>query len=293
MPWVKIEINNTLHGDDDLAVVRRFLNLHTFLDRLPIRVTLEGASGKVRFVVTPPDRGVLSRSLLTLNNGESQIIFFTPRAEGVTVNDATITASMNGDILSEEDLTVAALVLPQGGIKNPNTPQGMRDRIPSRVDTEFDVVVEPDLTGSRQHIGLSVVNQGGPSGTVTLNGSLARIELVKTTRVALRGVTQTEPYFGGNLRLAADVFGREVGSTFGFSVSAIPVNFRQKGLAHILPVGRRISCQLEGWGLITPGILTPDFIPTSIRLGSENGFSITMLGCIRTHHGKVRMKTPR
>jgi hypothetical protein len=96
------------------------------------------------------------------------------------------------------------------------------NRIPPRIDTLVDIEIKgtPD---SSAPVVLSVEGQGGDHGSVTIDGKATR-EFVTTGPVTLklRGTKQTEPNNAGFLRLTATQDAKQLASSNGFSVSAIP-----------------------------------------------------------------------
>jgi hypothetical protein len=96
------------------------------------------------------------------------------------------------------------------------------DRIPPRIDTSVNIELKGTPDPSAPVI-LSVEGQGGDYGSVTIDGKATR-ELVTTGTVTLklRGTKQTEPKQAGLLRLTATQQAKQLASSKGFSVSAIP-----------------------------------------------------------------------
>src|SRR5216683_1866476 len=85
-------------------------------------------------------------------------------------------------------MTIVNISVP--AIRNSDTPSGMPDRIPPRVDTSVGIIVLPDLTGSNRKITLSAVNTSATNGTFKIGGA-ATMDITKTTSVNLSGITQT------------------------------------------------------------------------------------------------------
>jgi hypothetical protein len=100
------------------------------------------------------------------------------------------------------------------------------------VDT--DVAVQVKVSNPKvSPVILSIQGNGGGNGKVTINGQ-AELKVTSSTSIKLRGVDQTDPKKGGNLRLVADMDGTRVASSNGFSVSAIPQNW-SNGFLRIIP----------------------------------------------------------
>ena len=105
-------------------------------------------------------------------------------------------------------------------IRHPSSPAGMNDRIPPRVDTSVAVTI----SGLTRGITLSIEGAGGGNGSATISGA-ATTTLLGSATVPLRGVDQTAPGNGGNLRLAAHQGTTLMARSAGFSVAAIPRNW--------------------------------------------------------------------
>jgi hypothetical protein len=96
----------------------------------------------------------------------------------------------------------------------------MPDRIPPRFDTPAAVGIA-GWSIPMLDVVLSVEGAGGGNGSVTINGA-ATAALSADTTVQLRGVDQTDVGKAGNLRLVADIGGKRLAASPGFSVSSIP-----------------------------------------------------------------------
>src|SRR5262249_45655900 len=106
------------------------------------------------------------------------------------------------------------------------TPAGVPDRIPPRVDTPLQVMIEPDLTGSSQFVTLKTANVGAGNGDFTIDGNAtSRIE--QTRNVNFQGVVQTSPGSVGNLKCVAQVRGQDGAQSPGFSVAAMPIGLKE------------------------------------------------------------------
>jgi hypothetical protein len=174
----------------------------------------------------------LSRSTLNLGTGDFATITIIPNAVSKSVNSVRIVAFRNGVQVGDEDMTIVSVALPR--IRRNNTPVGMPDRIPPRVDTPLRVEVTPDLGESGQAVTLALRGESQRNGTATINGrSMANI--TASGDVNFQGGTQTRPQFGvtrgfsapnaGNLRVVVLVGGKETIRSEGFSVAAIPENY--------------------------------------------------------------------
>ncbi len=81
---------------------------------------------------------------------------------------------------------------------------------------------------------LSIDGQGGGNGEATIDGKVTQnLTSSGTTTVNLKGKTQTEPNQDSRLTLVATQNGKQLASSHGFSVSAIPedLSFTLDGLA--------------------------------------------------------------
>jgi len=225
-PQVEIEINGTADENDDITLFNPVPSSHPFVQTIQAVVRNAGPDGTFDLVVEPAGRVTLSKTSFNLKSGQSETITITPAVTSGSVNDVVIKAKVGTTYAGQEDMTVAQVDFAQQ-IRNADTPAGMRDRIPPRIDTPVQVVVSPNLAGSGQHVTLAVNNQDANNGTVTLNGA-ATWDITSSGGVNLRGVTQTAS--GGhfsNLRPMLRVRGQDTIQSDGFSVSAIVVNFQQ------------------------------------------------------------------
>jgi hypothetical protein len=105
-------------------------------------------------------------------------------------------------------------------VDSPTTPEKMLEkRIPPRVGTEVDVTVNKGTAT------ISVANQDAGNGTVLLNDQ-KELSLKKGThKISLKGKDQTTPGNSSKLKLVAKNGKKEITSSNGFSVAAIPQNW--------------------------------------------------------------------
>jgi hypothetical protein len=236
---VSIDINNTPTNTDDITVLNPVqdvlaqVTLH-MLGSCPVHVDLSAM---------PPGRVTLSDAALDLTNGAPGVIKIVPEAVSLSPNDVTITASVNGKVLGTAHMTVVDVNIP--AIKNKDTPPGVTDRIPPRVNTPITVTVNPDLGSSGQAIHLVAKNNNPTNGDFTIGGSASQ-DITTTTAVQLQGTVQTAPSTpvildainactnspsgGGNaqkLNLVAQVGGQDAVTSSGFSVTAIPLSWAE------------------------------------------------------------------
>src|SRR5260370_4671337 len=126
-------------------------------------------------------------------------------------------------------MTVVDVKIP--AVRATNTPAGVADRIPPRVNTQIQGTVQPYLGASGQMVTLAKLNNNATNGDFTIGGSVTQ-NLTTTTTVNLSGTTQTAPTGGvgggkaGKLNLVAQANGRNAVQTPGFSVAAIAQNFK-------------------------------------------------------------------
>lgn len=108
-------------------------------------------------------------------------------------------------------------------VQGVSTPPEMKsNRIPPRVDTSVDIELKGTLNPSTPVV-LSIEGQGGGHGAATIDGQPTReLAATGTVTVKLSGTDQTAPKKAGHLRLVATQQGKQLASSDGFSVSAIP-----------------------------------------------------------------------
>lgn len=224
-PKVDVLINSTATNSDDITALSP-------PQSLPVQITMHSKPGckpaHITLQATPGGRVTLSPTGLDLADGASATVTVTPGAVSLSANDVTITATVNGAQAGSGTLTVVDIKI--ANIRAANTPAGVVDRIPPRVDTPIQVTVSPNLGGSGQKVTLAKLNNSAANGDFTIGGSATQ-DVTTTTTVNLRGTVQTgataAPGGGnaGNLRLVAQVRGTNTVQSNGFSVAAIPVNF--------------------------------------------------------------------
>ncbi|MGH8192627.1 MAG: beta strand repeat-containing protein [Rhodanobacteraceae bacterium] len=224
---VSVEINDTPDGKDNITSVNP-------AQTIPVKITYNTGNpntATVTLSVTPATAGTLSTNTLTLTKGQGQEVTYTPAANQASKapNDIVITATSNtpGVTGGSDKMTNVLVTVPQD-VRATDTPEGMPDRIPNRVNTPETVSVSPDLTNSGgQTVTVAVTGQSATTnGTLLVNGN-ATANLVKTTTIQLQGGAQTAPTAapgGGNaskLKLVAQVRGAIESESNGFSVAAI------------------------------------------------------------------------
>jgi hypothetical protein len=223
-PKAQIDINGTTDKSDDITLFVPGVMVQT----ITAVVTNTGASGTMKLSVDPPGAAKLDQTELTLDHGKSATITITPQAVSKAPNDVTIKATSGDTVVGTATMTIVSVVIPEH-IRNTDTPAGMPDRIPPRVNTGVHVEVTPDLTGSGQSVALEVTGGSAGTGIVSLNGRLQTLIILKTGDVALSGVSQTKESQGysatnaGKLHLAVKVRRSDTFQSKGFSVAAIPV----------------------------------------------------------------------
>jgi hypothetical protein len=228
---VDIDMNNTVAEDDDIALFNERSVNGGFRQTIPARITNNGADGTIQLSVFPAGSVTLSENTVTLLRGATATIIITPTAVSAAVNDVKIRAMKGGVLVGEEDMTVVQVRVPDH-VRRANTPAAMADRIPPRVDTPITVEVIPNLGASGQTVTLWVFNQNANNGTVTVNGNHT-LDMTNTGPVNLRGSTQTAPGSAGGLQLGVRVRGEDTIRSGGFSVAAIPENWRQTAVRRL------------------------------------------------------------
>jgi hypothetical protein len=219
---VSIDINDTTTTSDDIT----FFDPDRGAQTVRARVTNNGPEGDFDLQVTPATSATLDMTSVHLAISESAELTITPLAVSAAPNDVTIRALENGTEVGHGHLTIVNVTIPEH-IRNQDTPVEMPDRIPPREPTPISVGIQPDLTGSGQFVTLATDNGGDDqNGTVTIDGSTSE-NLTAGGNIHVAGVTQTTPGHDGNVFLVVQVRGREAVASQPFSVSAIPINFRQ------------------------------------------------------------------
>ncbi len=122
------------------------------------------------------------------------------------------------------DTKSAVTVTLPGNIRAASTPTGMADRIAPRVDTAAHVDVSGLKSGDAP-VQLSIEGAGGGNGTVTIDGAATK-DVTGTADVKLKGGDQTDVGKGGSLKLVAKQGGATLATSAGFTVSAIPQNYK-------------------------------------------------------------------
>jgi hypothetical protein len=226
-PAITIDVNNTATKDDDITTLIPGKVVQT----IQAKVTDTGGAGMITLSVSGGGDATLDKTTLNLAAGGSATIVITPTKNSAAANDVKITAKFQGNDVGSQTLTIVNVSVPQH-IRAASTPADMKaDRIPPRVDTAITVTVTPDLTGTGQVVTLSITGQSADNGTVTINGD-PTVNVVKTGPVNLRGTAQTKATAGdgggnaGKLVLLAQVRGADAAKSDGFSVSAVPQNWK-------------------------------------------------------------------
>lgn len=224
----QVDINNTAARGDDITLYNPIPLIGAFTQTVPVKITNTGLVAVTFQLIVTPAHGTLSQAAVTLNAGANTSVTFTPIQVSAAVDDVTIEARIAGVLAGSQRLTIVSVVLPNN-VRRANTPAGMADRIPTRVDTTFNVTVTPDLAGSGRNVTLAVNGQSAANGTVTIDGGFTTLDITTTANVNLRGSTFQTATGGnqGNLRFVVRVRGEDTTQSAGFSVSVIPVNFRQ------------------------------------------------------------------
>ena len=240
-PKAEIDVNDTSSPSNRIALYNPPGSAEPYTQTIPAKITnLTSTAATFQLSTSSTGSGAvsLSQTSVTLAGGASTQISITPTADSSSPNDVQIIASQGGTQVGECSMTVVGVTIPMG-IRNADTPAGMPDRIPPRVNTPVPVTITPDLVGSGQSVTLAVVGQNGSSGTVAVDGNpggtgvpgggLASI--TSSENLNLTGDDQTSPGTGGRyagqLHLQVQVGGANTIQSNGFSVSAIPVNFSE------------------------------------------------------------------
>ena len=233
---VEIKINLTTSESDDISVFTRGGS------NQPVYADVVNDSDATRTVTLSVPGGKASLDATTLRDippHHSRRITVTQMGVSKKVNDVLIVAKVEGAQVGSEDMTNVEVVLP-AHIRAANTPGNpgnafsMPDRIPPRARTSFTVKVTPNLGTSGQVATLKVAGQSAKAGKVSINGG-STLSLTTTRNISLstpgeiRGIAspnQTSPGSTGRLQLVAQVRGLLALKSSGFSVAALPQNYR-------------------------------------------------------------------
>ncbi|MFL6211724.1 MAG: hypothetical protein ACJ74W_22950 [Pyrinomonadaceae bacterium] len=268
-------VNNTATNSDDITVLNP-------VQTIPARITLHGGDGHVELTISPAGRATLDKTSLDLTDGQSDTVTITPTGRSQSANDVIITARADGKDIGRGKLTVAAVTIPS--IRATNTPTGVPNRIPPRVDSQFQVTVLPDLGSSGQVVTLATLNTSATNGDFTIEGSATK-DITKTITVKLKGTVQTAatsaPGGGnaGNLKLVAKVRGASAVQSAGFSVAAIPQNYTEALVGPVTRPGVYGLIVQDGWESDSGVINDLDQVDLSeqVQVDTEHG-SLVGLG---------------
>jgi PKD domain/Glucodextranase, domain B/IPT/TIG domain len=262
-----VDINSTSDTSDDITVLNPALPIQ-------VKVTLHGGSAQVKLKISPDGRATLDRDTLSLDDGTSDTVTLTPVAASSSADDVTITATVgdNDTKVGEQKMTIADVQIP--AIRNVDTPGGVPDRIPPRVDTSIHITVAPDLGSSGKQIHLILKNNNATNGDLTIAGGTTK-DITATTDVALRGTVQTTPGNAGNIKVVAQVRSQDAVTSGGFSVAAIPQNFSE-ALAGTVHFGIRVSVSWQS-DSTNPADLDQVQFSEQVQVDSETG-SLVGLG---------------
>jgi hypothetical protein len=155
----------------------------------------------------------------------------TPLQVGLVEDDALMMAGENGQEAGDEAVTVESVTFGDNEhVRNSDTPKQMIDqkidRIPPHETTSisYTLVVPMGKTGKAVFLGID--QQSADNGRAEFVGTPGARIALKSQTDAIRGTKQTEPGHARQLLLnARDGESHTIGTTFKFSVAAIPVNY--------------------------------------------------------------------
>jgi hypothetical protein len=232
-----VEINNTPGTSDNITVYNPDTTGEHWVQTIPAMITNNTtATQTFQLLVNPSTAATLSQTSVTLAPGKSTNVTITPTADSTNPNDVKIVAKLNGVKVGDDQMTIAKVTFgPQQGtksldIKASDTPAGMPDRIPPRINTGVYVNVVPDLTGSGESVTLAVLGQSSTHGVVTINGQSTPQIITSAGTVNLsspNGTTQTVPGNAGQLTFTVVAHGVNAVQSYGFSVAAMPIKFSE------------------------------------------------------------------
>lgn len=174
----------------------------------------------------PPNSGPGAIEIEDQQSTESAAMCSTPTA--ISTEEPLMceeTANMSVPSVSDQvGDSISAVAVSFSAVRGTFTPTGSPDRIPPRVDTPVTV----NVTGwhpPMNFITITVEGGSGSNGTATVNGG-STAEITQSGALNLRGLTQTVPGNGGNLRLVARIGTTILGRSASFSVSTIQKDVR-------------------------------------------------------------------
>ena len=223
-----VDINDTADTKDDITLFNPASSPQPYTQTINARVTNNGPAGTLQLAVTPAGSATLSMNSVILAAGASAEVTITPTAVSRAPNDVSVTATEQNAQIGAGSLTIVSVTMPPD-IRNADTPAAMPDRIPPRANTPAHITVTPDLAGSGQSVTLAINGQNATNGSATIGGA-ATADITTTGDVNLSGTAtaQTAPGgHAGNLVLVVRVRGQDTVSSQGFSVSSIPIKFKQ------------------------------------------------------------------
>jgi len=231
-----VEINDTPDTNDNITLYNAATSTQAAVAQtIPAMVTnVYNTQQSFQLSVSPPGAATLSTNSVALAAGASTEVTITPQADSSKPNAVHIIVKKGGTAIGEDDMTIVSVTFPRD-IRNSDTPVGMNDRIPSRVDTLVAVALNPSLTGSGQSVTMAFGRTSADNGGLTINGGATQ-DITASGFIDLQGTSQTVPGNAGGLHLVARVHGEDALQSAGFSVSAIPVLYRQIGYS-LLPGG--------------------------------------------------------
>jgi len=274
--WVK----DTAATTDDITVLNPAvsipvqLTMHTNPSCGPQTLTLNA---------TPAGRISFNQTTFNLADGGTANAVITPLAVSTSVNDITIATTVKGNQVGTANMTVADIHIP--AVRNLDTPNGMPDRIPPRINTSIHVTITPDLGSSGQTIHLIPKNNNATNGDFTINGGAAQ-DLTTTTDVVLQGTQQTASSTGNNncsgspaganankLTIVAQVGGIDRVTSKGFSVAAIPQNYTETYVGPVNTPGYYGIIVQDGWSSDSGSIADLDQVCLSeqVQVMSSSG----------------------
>ncbi len=267
-----VNINGTADTGDDITVLNPPL-------AIPVQIQLHGGPATVKLKVEPAGRATLDRDTLNLPQDGSDTVTLTPVVVSGAVDDVTITATVNGNQVGTGHLTIADVKIP--AIRNSDTPAGMPDRIPPRVDTPIHITVAPDLGTSGKKVHLILKNNNATNGDLTIDGGTTK-DLTTTADVPMRGTVQTSPGNAGHINVVAQVRGQDAVTSNGFSVAAIPQNFSE-ALVSTVNFGIRVSASWQS-DSTNPADLDQVQFSEQVQVDNETGSLVGLGGGQNSHY---------
>jgi hypothetical protein len=223
-----------INGTTDPRAAIAFLNPGQPAEVLPVQVTLLNDSAGVHQVflnTTPDGRISLSLTSFQLANGGTRTVMLTPLQVGLVEDDALMMAGENGQQAGDEKVTVQKVTFgDKEHVRNADTPEQMIaqkiDRIPPRETTSISYTLEVPMGMTGKAVYLGIDQQSDDNGRAEFVGTTGARIALDSQSDSIWGTRQTKDaaHAGKLLLNVRNGASQTVGTTFKFSVAAIPVS---------------------------------------------------------------------